>query len=571
MSIGIRRVALTALCALAALPGPANGQCPVEEAQIEPADGAPDHLFGYGLALSPDGGVLAVAAAWLFQTQPSACYVFEEGVSGWIEICRLEDPDGIAADTFGYAVATDGSGTRVFVGAPQLLGPPPGTPGPRPGIVHAFARAGTSWTQETELEPSGPQNWFEFGSALASDALGDRIAVGAPGWGVAGGSFPGAVWTFVRSGTTWTEEAMLLGSDAAHGDKFGNALALDAAGDTLVVGANLHDGCAAGSGAAFVFERSGTLWGEVAKIVPDACAGSIQLGGAVAITDPGDRIALGASADAAAAPYSGAAYVFSGGGAAWAEEARLVSSAPADTGAFGVDLALDADGDVLVVGASGETVYGLADAGAAHVFHRSGTDWTLAARTAPAGVETSDRFGLRVGLADSGTRFAGSAMGWVYGAGSAHVFRDTDGTPVAYCTAKTSSQGCAPFVTTTGTASASAAFPCTVAAQDLVNNKNGLLFYGVSGRAALPGFFGGFLCAQPPLRRTGFQHSFGNPPPDDCSGSLAFELNAWIQSGVDPALVPGALASAQYWARDPAHPDGTGVVLTDAVELPICP
>ena len=41
--------------------------------------------------------------------------------------------------------------------------------------------------------------------------------------------------------------------------------------------------------------------------------------------------------------------------------------------------------------------------------------------------------------------------------------------------------------------------------------------------------------------------------------------------GIDADLVPGVTLNGQFWSRDPDHPDGTGVHLTEAIEAPICP
>lgn len=169
-------------------------------------------------------------------------------------------------------------------------------------------------------------------------------------------------------------------------------------------------------------------------------------------------------------------------------------------------------------------------------------------------------------------------FGWIVGGGVrngtlGHGFLMRPVTPPAvYCTAKTNSAGCTPAATFSGGVAASftAPDPFVLSVQDVLPNKNGLFFYSLSGRAALP-FLGGTLCAQPPLRRTPIQNAGGSPPPPLCSGSLAFDFNAWIQAGSDPAVTPGSLADGQFWTRDPAHPDGTGAGLSDAVEFPVCP
>ncbi len=77
------------------------------------------------------------------------------------------------------------------------------------------------------------------------------------------------------------------------------------------------------------------------------------------------------------------------------------------------------------------------------------------------------------------------------------------------------------------------------------------------------------MCVRLPLRRTVVLNSGGNPPPNDCSGTFAFDFNAWIQGGFDPLLLPGVLVFAQTWSRDPASASTTS--LTDAVMFAIRP
>ena len=141
------------------------------------------------------------------------------------------------------------------------------------------------------------------------------------------------------------------------------------------------------------------------------------------------------------------------------------------------------------------------------------------------------------------------------------------GLPTAYCEAKTNSQGCTPAIGFAGSPSATNPAPFLVTASGVINQKTGLLLYAFEN-AATP-FQGGTLCLAAPLRRTPAQNSGGNVGPDDCSGTLSFDLNARIQSAIDPLLVAGAAVVAQYYYRDPADPFGVG--LTDALALVVCP
>jgi hypothetical protein len=124
-----------------------------------------------------------------------------------------------------------------------------------------------------------------------------------------------------------------------------------------------------------------------------------------------------------------------------------------------------------------------------------------------------------------------------------------------------------PAIGSTGTPSATSASAFHVSASQVINNKNGLLFYGYWSNNLL--FQGGTLCVKAPTLRTPLQNSAGNAPPDDCSGSYSFDFDAHIQSGVDPRLQLGRTVFAQYWYRDPADANTTG--LTDGLRFVIGP
>jgi hypothetical protein len=81
---------------------------------------------------------------------------------------------------------------------------------------------------------------------------------------------------------------------------------------------------------------------------------------------------------------------------------------------------------------------------------------------------------------------------------------------------------------------------------------------------------GGTMCVLQPLRRTPTSFSGGNIGVNDCSGVVSFDMNAWIRSAADPALVPGVTFYAQYWSRDPTAV-GTNVNFSNAVRASICP
>ncbi len=243
-----------------------------------------------------------------------------------------------------------------------------------------------------------------FGYALALS--GEILVVGAPneasnaqgtnGSGnndLAPGS--GAVYVFARSGSGWNQAAYLKASDAASGDNFGRAVAIY--GDTIVVGAPWKGG---NTGAAYVFVRSGQVWTQQGAPLKgaDTAAGD-HFGESVAVW--GDTVAVGASVKD---NQNGSAYVFVRSGQVWTQQGAPLKASNAEAfDRFGFSVGLF--GDTLVVGAYGEDGNGTTetdnsapDAGAAYVFVRSGSAWTQQAYLKASNPEASDFFGEAVAL-----------------------------------------------------------------------------------------------------------------------------------------------------------------------------
>jgi hypothetical protein len=155
---------------------------------------------------------------------------------------------------------------------------------------------------------------------------------------------------------------------------------------------------------------------------------------------------------------------------------------------------------------------------------------------------------------------------WTVGADNLRIA--FDGGATTYCTSQLNSASCQPKITASGTPSATQPTTFDVTCSDVVSQKAGLFFYGYDRQSAP--FNGGFMCAVLPLRRTPVQNSGGSVSGTDCTGSFAFDLNAWIQAGSDPALQPGAELYGQFWSRDPQSAT-SNVNLSNAVALRVCP
>src|SRR5262245_24024502 len=311
---------------------------------------------------------------------------------------KLTAGDAASDDQFGAAVAI--SGETAVVGAPV----DDTAAGPNAGSAYVFVRSGAGWSQQAKLTASDASAGALFGFSVA--VAGDTVVVGASGDNMLAGS----AYVFVRSGTGWSQQAKLTASDAASGDRFGDAVGIS--GDTVVVGAS---DAASDAGAAYVFVRSGTSWRQQAKLTASDAAAFDLFGRALAVT--GDSAVIGVVSDATAAgTNAGSAYVFVRSGTSWSQQAKLTASDAAAFDTFGLSVAVS--GDTAVVGAISDDTDAGPDAGSAYVFARSGTSWSQQAKLTASDAAASDQFGRAVAVSGDtavvGAPFDDTIAGSVY-------------------------------------------------------------------------------------------------------------------------------------------------------------
>ena len=260
-------------------------------------------------------------------------------------------------------------------------------------------------------------DYDSFGLSVAVD--GNYALVGAPGRDV-NGSNSGAAYLYLQSQgglDAWGQAAMLVAGDPADGDLFG--MSVDISGDVAVVGAAGDDGTGSVRGAAYIFYRyqgGADVWGQVKKIAAADAANGDAFGNAVALD--GNILIVGADGEDGAGTDRGAAYIFArdqGGPDNWGQVAKLQAGDPADGVQFG--FSVDIAGDVAIVGAPGESLTGT-DRGAAYVYSRDlgGADaWGLVKKITAGDGADDDLFGVSVSL---GGAFAVVGAAWVDGDGT---------------------------------------------------------------------------------------------------------------------------------------------------------
>lgn len=302
--------------------------------------------------------------------------VLVRGPEGWATQAELVADDWRLGDDFGLSVAIDGD--TVVVGAPDHNA----GDAPRQGAAYVFVRSGTTWSQQAKLVVTGGGMDDRVGSAVA--VSGGTAAVGSrdkPAPEVR------AVHVYVRVLGLWLPQETIEVFDTA--DELDNVMSLAIDGDTLAVGTALSNGS---RGSVQVYARSGGTW-SLQDLLTDPDGTSLDFFG-LPLALSGDTLAVGATR--LFSPGVGTVHVFVRSGTTWALQTEVADPDPGDLDVFGISFALA--GDRLVVGSPLLEAESGARRGSAHVFVRSGPAW-IERQTLVASVsEPADLFGLSVAL-----------------------------------------------------------------------------------------------------------------------------------------------------------------------------
>ncbi len=337
-------------------------------------------------------------------------------------------------------------------------------------------------------------NGDAFGYSIAISGDGRTLAVGAPNEDsdailINGdqsnndASDSGAVYLFQRGVDGWVQQAYIKAPFGAgpflntnRGDEFGSAVALSENGNRLVVTAPEESGTASGvdgvyatssdtggSGAAYVYERSGGVWTFVTYFKASNTGKNDNFGHAAAISDDGDTIVISAAEEDSSATGidppdqedntasdAGAVYVFHFDGGNWAQTAYFKASNAEAGDRFGDRIAISGDGLIVAVSAFGEDSAATGidgdqsdnsfagsgsrslGTGAVYLFSLESGAWVQAAYVKPSNTGEEDQFGASLALNIDGSLLAvGASREDSAGTGVDSVLEQDDTAPDA--------------------------------------------------------------------------------------------------------------------------------------------
>ncbi|WP_269583154.1 WD40 repeat domain-containing protein [Roseibium sp. Sym1] len=197
-----------------------------------------------------------------------------------------------------------------------------------------------------------------IGSGAVGSSNQGTVAISADGsTAVVGGSNDsegtGAIWIFVRSGDSWTQQgAKLTGTDCIGATGLGTSVAISEDGNTVIAGGSGDNGLV---GAAWVFTRTSGIWTQQGnKLVGSGYSDGPMQGAAVGISADGNTVAIGGDGDGGAV---GAVWIFIRSAGVWSQAgSKLVGSGYDGNVSQGSALALSGDGQTLVIGSALEVL-----------------------------------------------------------------------------------------------------------------------------------------------------------------------------------------------------------------------
>ncbi len=330
--------------------------------------------------------------------------VYPVTVDPFVQRQTLAAADGASGDSFGITVAVSADGTTALVGAYGR--------GNFTGAAYVFTRNGSVYSQTQTLAATSGASSDSFGTSVALSADGSTALIGAFGRN----NSTGAAYVFTRSGGVYSQTQTLTAADGTSGDRFGYRVALSADGNTTLVGAF---GRTSFTGAAYVFTRSGGMYGQAQALTATDGASSNDFGRSIALSADGNTALIGAFGRNSS---TGAAYVFTRSGNTYSQAQTLTALGGVANDTFGYSVALSADGNTALVGAVGRN-----SMGAAYVFTRSGGVYSQTAALAdPTGGANYDQFGISMSLSVDGSTAIVGATGR-NGIGAAYVFTRSGG------------------------------------------------------------------------------------------------------------------------------------------------
>lgn len=354
----------------------------------------------YGVGIDIDGDTAVVTGLGNPLTGVlGKAFIYVRNGSTWTLQQTVSDQDNVPAQDDAYGVSVAVNGDTLVVGATL-----DSSAGFVHGAAYVYLRNGTTWSLQQKLTAADVAPFTSFGGSV--DVLGDTIVVGA--------SPANAAYVFNRNGGVWTQTQKLVPSGPA-GQAFGVSVSIS--GQTIAVGDPTFSAPGANfCGAIYAFVNDGSLWVLQQQFTSHGVASDQALGSTVAIS--GHTIVASAPGESVGAHTKGAAYIFERTGTVWDQKKRVIERAGGKLDSYGTRVAVD--GDTVVIGNINDSTVAQF-AGAGEVYVRNGNQgWSLKYTLTANDGQFLDVLGSTVAI--SGNTILLGALQPVSGPGAVYIY-----------------------------------------------------------------------------------------------------------------------------------------------------
>lgn len=267
------------------------------------------------------------------------------------------------------------------------------------GHVRVYELQSGVWVQLGQ-DIDGEASSDQSGYAVSLSGDGYTVAIGAP-YNDGGGNNAGHVRVYHYNGSIWQQLGADINGDVA-GDQLGRAVAISEDGSIVAIGAPYNDDNGSNSGKIKIMQFSGGAWVALGSGILGQSASSL-FGWSVAINNEGRTVAGGAIYNSDVASFSGQVSVYNYQSGNWVQSGTDINGTSANDN-LGWSVSLNGSGDRVAVGVPNSDNNG-AEAGHVSVYQKNGASWSQIG-TSIIGEASGDRSGWSISLSESGYRLA---------------------------------------------------------------------------------------------------------------------------------------------------------------------
>src|SRR5690606_10076715 len=295
--------------------------------------------YGYSVSLSSDGKIIAIGV--LTNLNTTGYVQVYQNVSGtWTQIGQ-DITGNVVGEQFGYSVALSSDGTILAVGAPYY----DGNGGTRSGQVRVYRNISGTWTHLGQAIDDGEVVGEFSGWDVSLSSDGDILAVGTLRNSIVANA-SGKVRVYRNVSGNWTQ----IGQDIEGEGIYDTAasVSLSADGNVVAFGAPNNSGNGKESGHVRVYRNVSGNWHKIGKDIDGEAAGDMS-GYNISLSADGNTVAIGAPYNAGNGINSGHVRIYKNISGNWLQAGYDIDGEAAGD-ASGYSVSLSSDGKTVAIG-----------------------------------------------------------------------------------------------------------------------------------------------------------------------------------------------------------------------------